>query len=1104
MKKPLLILLVVFLTISMIPPITIAAPKTMYRINYAPNNPSIVAYTTYNNYIIYAYGMGSSGGYDIELLIVDNNGNIVLNKTVSANVAYGNMDIAANDTGVFIAYQYYVYRAHDIQLVFIDYSGNVRYDQRLAYTDAVEENPVVAWSGNYWLLGFINYTAHNFTVILYDKYFNQVYENSTIAIGNDGAVDYRERAFYSPVTGKFYVVLRAYNTATNSYDLLLVTVDPATMKTTTEWLTSTSGKDEAVSSYGQMYKRYYAEMLGTGDTLLIVYGYDTGSSNIDGLIVNVSSNTITPITISTSNGDQNCYPWIAANQSNWLVTWFDPLSHNIYARFVYPNGSMTLIFTLGTGNYGYITAVYNSQDFTVFFTNQTSGTYDLYAMRISPDGKRGAPVPIANKPGVDEIYEYPLILGTLHALLFTNDTEGVEYLALIDLAEIPQPTLIPTKLTVSITKNDGGDGYLEPGDSITVTGKLIDTGTGLGISGKTIKAILYHNILYWQYPYYGSVRSTILVETNTTGSDGSYSIKMTIPSTIVSGSYFIKVSFAGDNVYASSSNLTQEFLLFKVKPATPTWETIPADISAGPAILVKNGQVIITDPQGDERVELINGTGEESDVDIRSLQLAFDNNYLYIKAVFAGDTTATGEIAPAIVMALDFTPDTYGDGWGAGYTENFKAIYAPGKWDTETHTNNSRAWDVDFVIAPKYPQAYSDDGRIPLYLHIAYYSTDRNRWYYIEELAGYAVFNGNTVEAYLPFDTILANNTHLQTTGIQKIMLFSAVYAINLTADALENPLFANWYDVPGALTYGITPASYLNQGFNEAYFDDYKSYRYLQSWELDTRFVLTMDHDNNRFIGSTNIVYNETELDATPITYKSGHVRAFIGDTIYKVKLQDADNPLYYVYGKTITMKINGTPAESATTDAVGLAVITHTWTSSDWKKTVNINFTFPGDTDYQASETAIYTTKVLYMINITSLNYKFIDVNKDGVITRGDKLNITATVKAWDGTAWVTAPDGVLVKFIIHSPDVILGTAPTQGGVANLLYTFTGNEQLLGTHVLEAAGDGSTSWTPTYPGAQVTVRETFSVLPAPEPPILPVILLAAILLFIIVKKRR
>ncbi len=1099
MEKLLTLLLIIVFTLSIIPVIPMAKPLTTNYISKLAADTSLIAYMTYGNYAIYVYGMGSSGGYDIQVVVVDNNGNIVLNKTVSADVAYGEVDASANDTGILIAYHYYT--GHDIYLVFVKYDGTVVDIGKITNTAATEEDPVVEWGNGYWLVGFVNYTANNFTVRLYDKNFNKVFENST-AIGSHGGVDYRERAFYSGVTNKFYVVLRADNPATGTSDLALLIVDPTVPKTTLKWITETSNADEAYPSYGKLYRRYYAHLLGDEQYLLVVYGYYSGSTNIDGAIIDLTTLAITPITIDTVGGDSNFYPWITASSSEWLVVW--SYANNIYARFVYPNGTLSNKLTLAVGGYGFATTVYNGYNYTIIYANETTGDNDLYAMQIDTTGRRGTPIPIAKTPGVDEYYEYPLITGTKHTILYDyGDT--AEYLAIVDLSEIPKPTLIPTILTVKLIENDvNGNGYLEAGESVNVTGKLIDSGTGLGIPGKTITVTLVYYILYNSIQR-GDEEVNILSVTGTTNSTGGYNIKVDLPSDLLSGAYYIRVAFAGDNVYSGQTNDTTHFLVFHTAPVTPTWETIPSDIAVGPAILVKNGQVIITDPEGDERPDIINTTGEQSDVDIRDLELAFDQNYLYVKADFAGTVTADGVIAPVLAFALDFTPNVYDDGYGAGYTGNFYIAYP---WHSETHINNSRAWDVTITITPThknniYHEIITQDGKIPVFIYVSFY--DGHDWnQYREILAGYAVFNGGTITAYIPLDTIRYYNNKLLTSGNQSIMLFSAVFAVYTSNDTLVDPLFSNWYDVPGALTRGVTVTNYLNQGFVESYSDNRKYYHGHYSWELDTRFILNMDLDHNRFFGHTKTWFKKTVLEATPITYKSSKVRAFIGSTKYYVVLYDADNPLYTVYGKQVSMLINNTVKASASTNATGFAEITYTWTSSDWKKIANIAFSFGGDNDYVGSGTPNFTAKVLYMINITQLTYNWIDKDKDKAISAGDVITAIAYVKAWDGTAWVTAPDGIGIKFVIYSPELVLGTAYTKNGVAELNYTFTGQELLTGTHSLAASGDGDTSWTSTYPGAEITFTQLFQVLPAPEPPVLPLIVLAILLLFLAIKKRK
>ncbi len=1017
--------------------------------------------------------------------------------------------VASNGTAYFIAVANQTDNQYDVIGYIIDASSGalLKGPIIIANTSDSEREQSVIWGGGYWLVVFEDRNKNSVNMTFVDAYGNIVGD-----YGVPGMNDYvTPRVTYNPNVNKFLVVYGDNNT-NRQYDIVAWILSPGDVNP--DDIIRVNVTNDAVDDY--KYTSQGAVPTYYGDWFVIFWA---DSSPVIKFANISATGEVHVVDTGVSPGSNGIYPDASTGSAGAVFVWKDSSDYHSYSKgtikvSVIRNNNMDTYVVTDTGYYPQIAPAAVQNEFIVLYGdgsghvvgqrfNATSGNVgeaSIIATNSTDNDVQFESLVVDNTTG-KAFYAYGVYTGDGTPLLWGS----------FDRNDLPPATLISTSIVnVKVeTKDDNGDGFFEAGETVYISGKLVDK-DGFGIPGQSITATLFN---YYAYVT-GSSNYNINVTavTNTTQSDGSFLIKITVPSTALSGLYWVKIVYNGKTGEYTGSSWEQPhdyyFMVYHPAPSLPSWATIPADIGNGPALYYTSGQAIIVDPSGDE-VNYTYGNipvAEAGQLDAKAVWLYTDNNYLYIKVEYNGNPGKEGEIAPVFLLALDFTPKNANDGYDAGYSNNIPLFYP---WTriryADGHLEGKRGWDLGITLTPVHSNSrvvnVSNGNTVFGPLLMIY---NRTNGHIIETAAGYINFGSNYVEAAVPLDLVRWGNPELPTTGIKPVLAFAAVFAVNVTSSRLgylidfDNPSTSgddlNVADFIGSYPANFT-GTHLDQGIKESY----------SGKAIDTKFILNIDFDNQKFFG-----YTETYITATNITttgfgeQRYDGPRSFVGTVKYIARLRDANNTDYYVYGKTVHLYVNGTDASSATSDAIGIAAITYTWHSSDWKHNHTIYVKFDGDDYYMGSESTNYTVRTLYLINITKLNYTWIDRDRDGFVSRGDSFIITANVKAWDGTAWVTAPDGILVKFIIHSPDVVLGTAPTQGGVSTLNYTFTGNEQLLGSHVLEAAGDGATSWTPTYPGASINVPQTFAVLPAPEPPILPILLLAAILLFIIIKKRK
>ncbi|MEM1933045.1 MAG: hypothetical protein QXY53_01385 [Desulfurococcaceae archaeon] len=921
-----LLLLTILILVSIVP-YTIHNVESLTIIdNVLPSNIEwrYPAYRATGAAYLYTSAQGTSP-FNAYLVIAKPDGSYIVrygSPYFSRTVSFSETAVDGNETHVAVAYRAYIAAGNsDIYVALFDYDGNRIREVVVDSAAGHQGLPVIKYGGGYWFIAYVDYATIPGSLVfrIYDIYFNLLYtQRFSIGYTNirdgDAGLDYRERAHYSSVTGKFYLVF--YDRTVG--DLRLLVVDPKTRSHYIVDVTNDGSMNlETYAFYGRLYRRFYAKMLGDEKYLGIIYGYQSGSNNVSFAIVNLVDETVTRITLLETGGQTNFYPWISASSSEWLVTWW--IGGTNYLAVVKPDGSFRRTIIPKPPGYttpGYITSVYNGIDYVVIFAGRKGTQDDLFAVRYDNILKRSESVfVLSNDSAVSENSNYPLIIGDTITVLFSKG--GAGSLAFLKYTEIPEPKLIPTEfIEVSITYDDGGDGFVEAGDRVVVSGKLIDQVLGTGIENQKVTVSLINVIWYDSRTRRTNFGNTFIEKTVITGFNGTFSVELTIPlKGLVSGTYRVELYYAGADPYGPAAWTEPYYhIIVRTKPSIINWVSVPEEIAIGPGFAVVNGQVIITDPVGEVATEyrvfrpITDFTGDESgDVDIKLLQLAIDNNYIYVKAVFDGPAGIEGSIAPALSLVFDFTPGVSSDGAEAGNVNSMHLIRNSG--NSDTYLKGGRGWDLTVVLTPKSPgtEIYVDptSNLYAVYIKPAYkYGAS---WYYYEMSAGYLKIDGNTMYGYIPLDTIDYYCTNFKPYGNVSWILFAAVFPIR-TADGRIVPgiPFSNWVDVPGVVTSNSTPARFIEIGIRESATDDKITIGTLSSWELDTFFRL-------------NLMFPSLEAKAKLLYVVDGDtVRVEITGIAGKFANKVSVGGVYYVRFADIDAPPLGTPEGDAAANAL------------------------------------------------------------------------------------------------------------------------------------------------------------------------------------------
>ena len=1005
----------------------------------------------------------------------------------------GEFAVATNGTDYVIVVANNTGTQYDVFYFIIDAStGAIKKGPVVLFnhTTDSERQPVVAYGGNYWLVAVVDRSTNSLNATFITKAGDPTYVYTWLGYGI--VYDYRDpRIAYNPNINKFAVVA-ATNASSYNYDIALWLIDPGTFATVQQInITNDATDDYRYASQGAVLTYY-----GNG---FIVFWADQ-YANVKFANVTVAGDKyIGSVATAGSNG---IYPDITTSDYGAVVVWKDASSYYSYVTgtikvTIIKNNVANTYTATSAGYYPSIAMISNEEAVIVY----GDGNGNVKAQRVNvSSGDIGLEFTLAtNTTDTDVQYEKVEADVALEIGIYGYSVYDAYplYWGSFARTDLPAPTLTSTEIVnVTITFNDtNSNGFIEPGDIVNVTGRLVETGTSTGIAGQHITVDLYYWIPYTNVTTSGVKKTVASVEV-VTDTDGSFVAEITVPATIHTMIYGVYIEYPGNttlNYGASSYDIPAEdaFMLFATAPSFPTWETVPTDLSDGPALYYANGQAIITDPAGDYANITPSGipAAEASDLDLRLIQLALDDNYLYIRIEVAGNPGLDGNIAPIFMLAFDFTPDNPYDG-GRAYYGNVPLYYP---WDrySETHLTGYRRWDLGVTLAPVHstsqPVVDADKNTKGPLVYVLNRTGDE--WF--ETAAGYMTYGTNYVEAAIPLDLVRWYNPELPTTGVKSIMMYAAVFAENITTPTASYGYIIDRdagsqmdvFDIAGGYPANFT-GTHLEQGYIENYAGN----------ALDTYFILNINFDTNKFYG-----YAAFELVNSTSMY--------VGTDTFTWRIFDANNTRFGVYGITPTITPNDTDisvvAGPTTTNATGHFTADIRAANNAWHKTITLALS-ASSTDY-IIEARDYVFTVKLLINFTDGGATWKDSNNDGIINAGDQLYMWVHVKARDeNNNWVDWA-GINVSFVVKSTPYTLGTALTNSsGIADLLYVVTGDEEVIGTHELYAVRSGDTY--ALNPGGQLLLLgpHLYVMSPAPEPPVMPLLLLAALLLFIIIKKRK
>jgi PKD repeat protein len=188
------------------------------------------------------------------------------------------------------------------------------------------------------------------------------------------------------------------------------------------------------------------------------------------------------------------------------------------------------------------------------------------------------------------------------------------------------------------------------GDSVTLTGHLVDTGTSGAISGETI----------------GLTLGTQSCSTGPTNASGDASCSITLNQT--PGSYTVKASFAGDTVYAASNSGSQPFTINKAPTMTSVGSNHPISVFGQPVTFTATvtptadgGTVAFSDGSsviaGCGTQPLTAGPGAVT-ATCTTAALSVGGSPHSITAVYSGDTDYLGSPSAPISQTVNRDPTT--------------------------------------------------------------------------------------------------------------------------------------------------------------------------------------------------------------------------------------------------------------------------------------------------------------------------------------------------------------------------------------------------------------------------------------------------------------
>ncbi|MEM1821633.1 MAG: thermonuclease family protein [Zestosphaera sp.] len=359
-----------------------------------------VATTPDHKYLGVAFSEGSPS-YSLNIIIVDKDGGVVRTyrygpekydsdptQSKYANVFRGMIDIAANETGFLLVWTNFTrrvgtttrYRTVLYSYVPVDPDLEPTTPQHIFHA-SYQYHPTVTHyihqdGSKWWVVGYSSQTStigrYTINLLNYIPSYTGKYKNVVIYNGQRGpkiGVDVMGGLLFDEVTRRFYIVARGYNlggantahdmvgiygTVTTGYYLSVPSPHCVDCREGDQGPSATTYGDGF--SYYNVYPMYTAGLLSGGYVLTV---YNESSTSLIYAVVDLTQETpgVVRSSLVSVGSSTTFYPWIASNETHWLVAWNTLGWANLSVIDV--SGSSSGVLTLADRNASFVKVAYD-------------------------------------------------------------------------------------------------------------------------------------------------------------------------------------------------------------------------------------------------------------------------------------------------------------------------------------------------------------------------------------------------------------------------------------------------------------------------------------------------------------------------------------------------------------------------------------------------------------------------------------------------------------------------------------------------------------------------------------------------------------------------
>ncbi|MEM3924201.1 MAG: hypothetical protein QXZ48_07955, partial [Zestosphaera sp.] len=356
-----------------------------------------------HEYLGIAFSEGSPS-YSLNIIIVDKNGGVVRTyrygpdkyssdptQSKYANVFRGMIDIAANETGFLLVWTNFTRRVGtttryrtvlysyvpvnpDLEPTTPQHIFHASYQYHPTVTHYIHQD-----GSKWWVVGYSSQTSTigRYTINLLNSTpsYTGKYKNVVIYSGSPEpriGVDVMGGLLFNEVTRRFYIVARGYNlggantahdmvgiygNVTTGYDLSATSLHCVDCREGDQGPSATTYTSDSYNySYYNVYPMYTAGLSGGGRVLTV---YNESSTSLIYAVVDLTQETpgVVRSSLVSVGSSTTFYPWIASNETHWLVAWNTLGWANLSVIDV--SGSSSGVLTLADRNASFVKVAYD-------------------------------------------------------------------------------------------------------------------------------------------------------------------------------------------------------------------------------------------------------------------------------------------------------------------------------------------------------------------------------------------------------------------------------------------------------------------------------------------------------------------------------------------------------------------------------------------------------------------------------------------------------------------------------------------------------------------------------------------------------------------------